>query len=107
MPRANRRSVRAVLMGALNSPELVDDVLDALAAADWRAVPIRKRAHDNPTLVTQEGKIRSRQLIEAAYLFDEISDEEGGERYSAVDFIAWYLPVVDGCVEERWIRDAR
>jgi hypothetical protein len=102
--RRHRPAVGFVLHGALNNPELVADVLEALSAAHYRIVPSRPAQFENPMLVVREGAIGSRTLIEAAALFDQISE---GELFSAAEFIAWFLPEIEGTPESKGHRVAR
>lgn len=101
LPRPYRRRPSTVLLNVLNSPELVEDVLDAIHAHGWRIVLARAARFDHPAIAMVDGKITARQLIEAAAVFDEIS---GDERYSAAEFIAWLLPEIGGAAERAWVK---
>jgi hypothetical protein len=101
-----RPTIERVLAGALHNAELVEDVLDALTAADLRIILARRpMAHAGfRTLSAREGQITSRTLIDAAAEYDEASD---GTDTSAAEFVAWFLIEVEDCVEHKWLAEQR
>lgn len=88
-------------------PVIAQVIVNELQNTGWRLVPFRGPAsmeNRSRVLALTEGKMTSRNLIEAAAEFDEITDDD---LYSAADFVAWLIPEVRGTPEWSWLERRR